>query len=212
MKYLDAILTDIPKDSCMARTVATEFRVIFEGAMPGGQVALTAERVDKDSVRIGDQIWMSHNLQMPADPDNGIFVENGQTYFTWHAAMKAAASYGNGWRLPSRKDWARLTEFCGGSRHAGLYLKSKTGWQPDCGLDKYGFNAIPTGYYDTPYATVRHTDRFTSFWSSSTLAKPCPVNHYKPVYYRTLYGEELSFPESYGGPNSGCSVRLVKDA
>ncbi|MBR2305879.1 MAG: hypothetical protein IKA48_01605 [Fibrobacter sp.] len=213
MNMLDDILQDIPKDSCLGKAVAAGYNVFFEAETQKGPGVPQAERIDSDSVRIGDRIWMSHNLQMPADPENGIYVENGETYFTWNAAMRVAKEYGNGWRLPSRKDWGRLSRFCGGDRKAGVHLKAKTGWPGDGGLDTYGFNAIPTGYYDTLTATVRQADDgYTVFWTSGHLANEYPVHGYIPVYYRSLYWTNDAFPESSGRITSAASVRLVKDA
>ena len=213
MNILDNILCDIPQDSSLAQTVAEGYSVIFESAVSMEPGVPPFERIDDDSVRIGNLIWMSHNLQMPADPDNGIYVENGETYFTWDAAMKTAKEYGNGWRLPSRKDWGRLSRFCGGDRKAGVHLKAKTGWPGDGGLDTYGFNAIPTGYYDTWAATVRQADDgYTVFWTSGHLANESPVHGCIPVYYRSLYWPNDAFPESSGRITSAASVRLVKDA
>ena len=208
MTDLDGLLTDISKDGCMAREVATGFRVIFEGAMPGGQVAPEAERVDKDSVRIGDQIWMDHNLQMPADPKNGIFVENGETYFTWDAAMKVSSSCGNGWRLPSRGDWAVLVSNCGGKRKAGFHLKTVDGWDGKGGDNAYGFGGIPAGYYkaDSWMSSKLEWDGSLGlFWTSTPKGE-------NDAYYRNLHARADDLFEDYYSKNYGMSVRLVKDA
>lgn len=204
MKDLNTILTDIPKDSCMARTVATGFRVIFEGAMPGGQAAPAAERVDNDSVRIGDQIWMSHNLQMPADPDNGIYVFNGETYFTWKAAMRVANSYGNGWRMPSREDWKKLSEFCGVGA-AGDHLKSTSGWNDGNGFDTYGFDGKAAGYALPGGSKVSGVGVRGYFWSSTPDGSA-------GAYYKCLTGGLDFFGGFYGHRSYGFSVRLVKDS
>ena len=224
MKDLDAILTDIPKDSCMARTVATGFRVIFEGAMPGEQAAPVAERVDKDSVRIGDQIWMSHNLKMPADPENGIYVSSGETYFTWDAAMKAASSCGNGWRLPAVADWNVLfSNFPGpknGVRIAHL-LRAADKWPKDFGDEKTGFDAYPMGWYsETPKTSdVNEThgvNRYgleAVFWTSDEYGKKIsPNQELRNAHCMITLAGDDDIGKAVFSKRYGLSVRLVKDA
>lgn len=222
MNMLDDILQDIPKDSCLGKAVTAGYNVLFEAETQKGPGVPQVERIDSDSVRIGDQIWMSHNLQMPADPENGIYVENGETYFTWNAAMKAASSYGNGWRLPSREDLKKLSDFCGGDSVAGQHLKSTSGWSNgqynENGDDTYGFNAIPAGEC-SPYRyqgkilstkiygnKLKFAGERAYIWSS-TQESP------KYAYYRGLGCWDATFDEYSGDKDSsGYSVRLVKSA
>lgn len=178
---------------------------VFELCPPPPKPEQHIDRVDEDSVRIGDQIWMCHNLQMPADPKNGIYVENGETYFTWDAAMRVAREYGNGWRLPSREDWQKLSDYCGGDSKAGNHLKSTSGWGGENGFDTYGFDGKPAGYYSPAVSGVCYAGSNGYFWSSA----PVGAGH---AYRRYLYCLYTGFYESNDGMSSGLSVRLVKDS
>ena len=179
---------------------------VFELCPPPTKPEPHIDRVDEDSVRIDNQIWMCHNLQMPADPENGIYVENGETYFTWNAAKWAAHQYGGGWRLPSIDDWEQLAYNCGGSSNAGKHLKSTSGWFPQNGLDTYGFDGKPTGYYSPGDHMVCDKDHTGYFWSS--IGGGNRAN----AYYRSLHGYYTDFAECFGSIYDGLSVRLVKDA
>ena len=163
------------------------------------------DRVDEDSVRIGDQIWMCHNLQMPADPAHGLYVENGETYFTWDAAMRAARKYGNGWRLPSREDWQKLADYCGGNSKAGTHLKSTSGWDGENGFDTYGFDGKLAGYYSPGVSGVCNAGTSGNFWSSIPDGAVYAYNRY-------LNCSHTDFYESCGGRSYGLSVRLLKDS
>ena len=120
--------------SVLSRMIGTAINCAGKPSGKGtGKVDAHPGKASSGSVRIGGQVWMSHNLQMPADPENGIYVVNGETYFTWEAAVRVAKSYGNGWRLPSREDWTKLADACGASS-AGSHLKSTSGWNGENGV------------------------------------------------------------------------------
>ena len=52
--------------------------------------------------------------------------------------------------MPSNDEWETLVDFVGGSKTAGKYLKSKSGWlENGNGENKYGFSALPGGYGDS---------------------------------------------------------------
>ena len=178
---------------------------VFELCPPPPKPEQHIDRVDADSVRIGDQIWMCHNLQMPADPAHGIYVENGETYFTWDAAMRAARKYGNGWRLPSREDWQKLADYCGGNSKAGTHLKSTSGWDGENGFDTYGFDGKPVGYYSPGVSRVCSAGVDGYFWSSA------PGGAVR-AYFRYLNCSNTDFYGYYYGRSNGLSVRLLKDS
>lgn len=178
---------------------------VFELCPPPPKPEQHIERIDEDSVKIGDQIWMCHNLQMPADPENGIYVENGETYFTWEAAIRVAKEYGNGWRLPSREDWDKLSRFCGGDFNAGIHLKSTSGWDGENGFDIYGFDGKPCGYYPPGGSRVNNGGYVGGFWSATPTGTSSACS-------RSLYSNDSSFYEDYNSRFYGFSVRLLKDS
>lgn len=178
---------------------------VFELCPPPSKPEQHIERIDADSVKIGDQIWMCHNLQMPADPEHGIYVKTGETYFTWEAAMRVAKEYGNGWRLPSREDWNKLSRFCGGDSKAGTHLKSTSGWDGENGFDTYGFDGKPCGYYPPGYSGVSYGGINGFFWSATP-------NGTSLAYYRYLGCDDSYFRGLDNGRSFGFSVRLIKDS
>ena len=164
---------------------------------------------DDELVRIGDQVWMNHNLHWKADPEHGIYEVNGETYFTWEAAVRVAKQFESmGFRLPSREDWEKLSAFCGGTYAAGKHLKSTSGWTIHNGLDSYGFCGKPAGRFSTTICKLKAVHTRGYFWSSTP-----PVEHDK-VYPWYLHSTNARFEEGYYSASSagGLSVRLVKDA
>ena len=178
---------------------------VFDLCPPPPKPEQHIDRVDADSVRIGDQVWLGHNLQMPADPEHGIYVVDGETYFTWEAAMRAAKEYGNGWRLPSMEDWNKLSKFCGGDVKSGTRLKSTSGWNGENGFDTYGFDGKPAGYYSPGHSRVDAVVRNGGFWSSTLYGT-------SSAYCRYLGCDDSYFREGYFDRSYGLSVRLLKDS
>lgn len=171
---------------------------------------------EKDVVRIGDQMWMSHELSMDADPSKGIYEDGGTSYFTWEAAVKAAESVGDGWRLPTVADWKKLTEFCGGTSNAGRKVKSVSGWETAYegknGADEVGFCGRPLGYYSPGCGKVIYQGISVGYWSSTWTRY---VNEYgekvhEPVYWG-LESHHYGFGEGSVDGRVGHCVRLVKD-
>jgi len=114
----------------------------------------------KDSVKIGDQIWMAKNSDCYVqgskcyNNDSINCKEYGRLY-DWATAKDSAKKIcPAGWHLPSIKEWEALIDFvekdneC--NKCAGKYLKSQDGWKDDGnGLDTYVFSAKPSGYGDS---------------------------------------------------------------
>jgi uncharacterized protein (TIGR02145 family) len=140
---------------------------------------------------------------LSAEPDetHGIYVnpDNGETYFTWTAAVREAEKY-PGWRLPTQNDWEKLVDFCGDSK-AGLHLKSHNGWNAgEGGFDTYGFSAVPAGCWRYGFNGVGF---FTYFWTSEPLGRN--------AWYRVI-DTETSVNKGYYNQRLGFSVRLVQDS
>ena len=191
---------------------------VFELCPPPPKLEQQIVRIDDDSIKIGDQIWLCHNLQMPEDPEHGIWSCYGDTYFTWNAAMRAAKEYGHGWRLPSLNDVFKLMTACGGDKKAGTYLKSTTGWNihdshGENGADIFGFNAKPTGGRLAPgtfeHITSYPPDDFSILWTSETDADAFwtigPYCMEFSAFHSSLIYTQHDRDNAY-------PVRLVKDA
>lgn len=192
---------------------------VFELCPPMAMPERHVERIDNDSIRIGDQIWMSHNLQMRTNRKRGIVHVGDETYFAWNAAMEVAAAYGNGWRLPTMDDWDKLIETCGGYKRAGLNLKSTEGWIQDTddengnGFDTYGFDAKAAGKYSLRYGRsgVGCKRHFAFFWTSDRDDYNFNWARYVELGYNYT-GASTNIGEIRGSDMEGLSVRLVRDA
>jgi len=122
------------------------------------------------SVKIGEQIWMTKNLN---DPSKGGVCyedkpENCEKYgrlYNWDEAMKACPE---GWLLPSDEEWQVLIAFAGGKEVAGGKLKAKRGWEKGGdGTDEYGFSALPGGYRSGPEQIFDEIGDFGGWWSAT---------------------------------------------
>lgn len=202
-----AVKTNKTEDSIGDDIDLTEHEVDAERSKFVEALAWTNISDIPETVRIGGQVWMNCNLQAPADPDNGIFVADGETYFTWDAAVREAKKYESfGFRLPTREDWEKLEKYCGDE--AGKKLKSTTGWNNGGnGIDSFGFNGKPAGLHAYNGSKVRYggCGYCGYFWSSTSCGTSCAC-------IRRLYCGGSGFYEDYDFRSYGFSVRLVKDA
>ena len=160
------------------------------------------------TTKIGDQEWMTENLRVTkynnGDPINiaidryrceiGIFnqietvaitkeieskkLENG-FYYNSLCISERNDIAPKGWRIPSKEDWERLIEFCGGKEIAAEKLKSEKGWkreinQPSTykfkkkpvfgGNNQSGFNAIGSGKIFIGIENVIDLDMYGHWW------------------------------------------------
>lgn len=164
------------------------------------------------SKRIGDQVWMTENLNYNSLSgswckfSNSDFSSDCQTYgrlYEWRIAINACPM---GWHLPSEEDWSRLISYLGGTGVAGGKLKEEglNHWS----LQNYGannssgFTALPGGaLIDGEFDQDR---LFCLFWTSTEMDT---VNA-KDIELRFDTNEIFSY--EYNKSN-GLSVRCIKD-
>jgi uncharacterized protein (TIGR02145 family) len=143
-------------------------------------------------VKIGNQVWMSKNLNV-GDGGVGIYFnkDNGEYYYTWGAAKRIVDNI-PGWHLPSREEWDELVKTIGND---ASNLRAKT-WE---GTDKYGFSAVPAGYW---HGGFDNANDYAAFWTSELDGSY--------VWYRYI-DTGTSVHEHIFNQCNGLSVRLVKD-
>jgi uncharacterized protein (TIGR02145 family) len=124
---------------------------------------------ENKEVRIGDQIWMSKNLNVDKFRNGDLIPEaktaedwkkagenkqpawsyynndpaNGAKYgklYNWYAVNDSRGLAPEGWKIPSDEDWSRLTDFLGGERVAGTKMKSTDFWADYDGESGNGTN------------------------------------------------------------------------
>lgn len=70
------------------------------------------------TIEIGDKIWIARDLYLKIDDswikDNNEVLYKKNRLYTWKSANNACLKIGEGWRLPSEKDWKELAAIAGG--------------------------------------------------------------------------------------------------
>lgn len=134
-------------------------------------------------------IEIAANDYWEAGDDNGPAVVKGKKrYFTWDEATAIKA---DGWRLPTRTEWAVLcAEFGekGGDIDHDVLTKA-------LGLSDNGYVYL---------GTLRYAGNEGVYWSSTAYSST------SYAYYLYFYSGGV-YPSSYGNRYFGQSVRLVRD-
>jgi uncharacterized protein (TIGR02145 family) len=184
------------------------------------------------TVKIGQQVWMSVNLNT-AFFSNGDAIPEAKTEEEWvkageegkpvWMAVPADANLGEtagklyngfavtdtrglapkGWHIPTDEEWNQLADALGGKEAATQKLKSKTGWEEGAaGTNESGFNGLPAGKVTPDGYAEDYT--YYGFWWSSTPDEDALKN-------RNLDSENYPFDTASIFKTAGLSVRCVKD-
>ena len=190
----------------------------------------------QQEVKIGDQTWMSSNLNvdkfMNGDPIPELKteqdwkdadknktpgfsyyrnnVENGKTYgklYNWYAVNDSRGIAPAGWHVPSKADWKKLIDFLGGEETAGKKIKSTAGWTNTEG----GINGTnESGFNALPggYCTRGYFFNLNEY--SGTWWTSSEHSEIFAFTYELKYDKDkLTLLE--GGKGNGFSVRCIKD-
>jgi uncharacterized protein (TIGR02145 family) len=182
-------------------------------------------------VRIGNQIWMTRNLNVSkyrngdpipqvTDPtqwanlttgawcyyNNG--AVNGAIYgklYNWYAVNDPRGLAPVGWHVPSDAEWTVLITFLGGGSAAGGKMKAIAGWNApnNNATNSSGFTALPGGDHSGfgPFDGIGDS---TSWWSSSAY-------NATNTWVRFVSSND-ALALRYNLPNDfGVSVRCIKD-
>ncbi|CAN5453796.1 fibrobacter succinogenes major paralogous domain-containing protein [soil metagenome] len=173
---------------------------LLAGSMHGGESALTDYKGEpRDTVRIGNQVWMAKNLSIPApnsfwyERDSVGNVENGQLYFFSGALMACP----KGWHLPSDEEWQQMVDFLGGKVDAKDKLM-KGG--------SSGLNLTYAGYRSSNSSNdlFGRKGQTGFYWTSTVKAE-------QTAYARTVSSDSLHVSSNFYRRANAFSVRFVKD-
>ena len=145
------------------------------------------------TIKIGNQIWMSENLNYSTKGSQCYknntknCVKCGRLY-DWNTAKNVCPK---GWHLPTRNEWDALVNYMGGSSIAGKKLKAKS-----------GFSALTCGYGASD-GNFYNFGNYSYWWSSSE-------NNTNSAYFLSIDNNDNVF-RNHLDKSSLFAVRCVKD-
>jgi uncharacterized protein (TIGR02145 family) len=192
----------------------------------------TTTTKDYKTVKIGNQIWMTENLNVDRFRNGDLIPEaktatewelagkneqpawcyfdnnplNGEKYgklYNWYAVNDTRGLAPEGFHIPSDTEWTVLTMYLGGETKAGYKMKSKSGEKKQNRTNSIGFSGLPGGFrFDNG---TFFDFGFSGYWWSST--ERSPLYAWTQVLYFT-YG---SVYMKYELKERGFSVRCLRN-
>jgi uncharacterized protein (TIGR02145 family) len=187
----------------------------------------------QESISIGRQIWMTHNLDVDTfcngDPipeaksaaewkkagaegkpawcyynnDPSIGSRCGKLY-NWYAVSDPRNLCPEGWHIPSDDEWKVLESFLGGAIFAAVKLKSNTGWSyMGNGNNSSGFSALPGGIRYNK-ADFIYNGKNGYWWTSTPISDAKALSR----FMSSTDGSILTYVYQ---KKQGLSVRCIKD-
>jgi uncharacterized protein (TIGR02145 family) len=165
-------------------------------------------------VEIGNQVWMAENFRYGTDEmfsgshcyndQPSMCISNGRLY-TWHN-ITSANFCPAGWRVPNVEDWEALLKYVqedNGEPYSTDETPSVAGKYLVAGEnDKYGFNSVKTGRYQTGSFNLI-TSR-TMYWAWSGAGGATAANHY------TIYAGSDGVSREYSDKGNGFGARCIQ--
>jgi len=151
-------------------------------------------------------IWFAENLNFEMEgayayDDNPKNAKNFGLLYVWEVAIKACPER---WHLSTETEWKALFEQWGGTRKAGIALKSTKGWNNKAnGSNSSGFNAVPAGErgYEGSFE-LKGSD--AEFWTATEATPEKVLMHSVYDYGDGIYHGTFKKP-------AALSCRCVKD-
>jgi uncharacterized protein (TIGR02145 family) len=193
---------------------------------------------DIPSIKIGEQIWMSKNLDT-SNFANGDLIPEARTREEWNLAsdkhLPAWCYYNNdtafgstygklynwyavsdwrglapkGWHIPSDMEWKKLFDNLGGIRKAGSELKSTSLWsRHGNGKNSSGFTGLPAGDRDS--SDSGYGGGYFGFINIYAFWWTSTQNKDKSALSYSIFQDGL-IKRNISQKGEGYSVRCVKD-
>jgi uncharacterized protein (TIGR02145 family) len=183
--------------------------------------ATLVESTNVPSMKIGEQAWMTQNLDVDKF-QNGDLIPEAKTDAEWEKAARlkqpawcyynsdisAQKKYGKlynwyavndkrglapaGWHIPGEGEWIQLVTGLGGERSAGEVIKSN------------GLGGSLSGFRDTDGSF--HSDGLVGYWWGATESSTANAWCYSITYFSSAFNSDNSADKQ-----KGFSVRCVKD-
>ena len=188
---------------------------------PAPEKIQDAEGISYGTVKIGNQVWMSENLQTTPEygqswcySDHDFNCDRYGRLYNWEAVMAGSQEPGSqgicpdGWYVPTDEDWHILESFfaissCEAGRlnwgcyPAGGMMKTEV-WG---GVEESTFAVLPAGRIDRE-GRSGHLHTYSFFWTSSKIGDG--------VWRRVFLDVQSSILRTTENPEYGYSVRCIK--
>ena len=206
--------------------------VLSDGITLSGKYQAELKIIQYNSVKIGNQVWMTENLnvdrfrngdlipeaktneewikagnnQQPAWCYNENDPKNGIKYgklYNWYAVNDPRGLALTGWHIPKDEDWTTLSLFLGGDKISGNKMKSTIGWFNNGNANNSsGFSGLHGGLRSSD---GYFDDIFFGYWWSRT------EDNTSYAYYRGLNYGNIILYRGISNKGSGLSVRCLRD-
>jgi len=170
----------------------------------GAQNQITDDR-DKQNyktVTIGEQIWMSENLNYKRKGWEHPRGNRGRLYVYDDATTVCP----NGWHLPLIAEWNKLIEFVGGDTYGGAKLKSSSvGWNKLWNnSDEFGFGAYGSGVWDPASSKINRVDDRAYYWTATSTTS-------EEATYIMMVDTDTGIKSFSNLKSGGMSIRCIKN-
>jgi len=190
------------------------------------------------SVKIGEQIWMTKNLDVSTFA-NGDLIQEAKTreewnltsenhlpawcyysndtaigrkygkLYNWYAVADQRGLAPKGWHIPSDMEWKKLFDNLGGIRKAGNELKSSSLWsRRGNGNNSSGFTGLPGG--DRDASNDGYGGGYFGYINIYAFWWTSTKNNIKNALAYSLFQDGL-VRRHIGPKGEGYSVRCIKD-
>jgi uncharacterized protein (TIGR02145 family) len=213
--------------------------VLIDGISLSGKYKAEVKIIRFNSVKIGNQIWMTENLNVDRFQNGDIIPEaktaeewiaagnakspawcyfkndlnNGRDkgkLYNWHAVNDSRGLAPSGWTIPSQSDINLLLVELGGEIVAKQSIKSQTGWgQLGNGNNQSKLNGLPNGIREGDKADFRGGNMNSLYWWTSSASEQYPQQYSTKFYLNEDAGGQYTYLSS-SSQMDGLNVRCIQ--